>query len=409
MTDADMFVADLIGNLNKLATSEKARLSGDLAQHTWGVPIPNLAFQWLIGGCTVLPCQRYFGVSGIRKSFKSTLQIELGNWFIANGGVHQHLDTENKTSPTMLDAMSWWREDVDPNRRIFKVCGSTDEWMDMVTATIERLKALGERKQGERIPILIGIDSLTGRQNEAAQEDLRKEGHAAERGYPVAAGQVTRYLETLSMLGTTAAVSWVQHMKESMDQTGYGKQYKEKGASAASFAHSTHVRVSKGKAIAAARHSSAPYPEYPVEGYLIYLKTTTTCIGPDNHTIEVPLLWQYVPQEDGSSRQAMWFDWHGALGALLVNLKYGGDKAPAKMYTHDKERLEAALSFTRGKKSTTVNCKALGIAEGSFHELGKAIHDDIEVYDRISRFLNITELPDVQAADIEFAPTGSKK
>lgn len=397
---ADDVIGDLIGDLNKHSTSSDAYLQGDHATHTWGVEIPYLAFQWLVGGSSILPCQRFFGVSGQEKSYKSTLSVEIGNWFIQQGGVHLHLDTENKTSPTMLDAMSWWNG-VDYSRRIYKVCRSIGEWQTMVTRMVEQARKVGARAKGERIPYLCTVDSLMARSTDEADYNLRKEGAAAERGFPVSSLQVTNFLETLNLLGTTTALSWVQHMKQSMDQTGYGTKYKEKGASAAQFHGSTHLRVGKGSPFRKAKDSSAPFEGATVEGFELWLSTARTCLGPGDHRLMVPLCWQHVPQEDGSTRQAMWFDWYGALGHMLVQMKYNADFKP-KMFSEDKARLENALSFTESARKNNVTCKELGLEGASYYDFGKAIEENAEIRSRIAHFLSITQFPTVQEAEIDF-------
>lgn len=401
MNEPHDMVNDLLEVMNKNSTSEKAYLQGEHARHTWGLKIPHLAPQWCFGGSDVIPGQRYLGISGERKAFKSTMGVEIGNWFIAQGGIAVVLDTENKTSPTMYDAMTWWNGIHERNRRLFKVCRSVGEWQSQIQAIVTYNRESGNLPKGSRRPVFICIDSLTGRATEDADANLRREGEAAQRAYPVVAMQTTNFFEALNLLGTTTNVAWIQHMKASLEQQSYGKTYKEKGASAAGFHASTQLRISKGSGVNLAKHDSAPFPEYPVQGWELWMKNEFGCLGPsDGRTVMVNLLWQYVPQEDGSMRQAMWFDWDGALGQLLVNMKYS-DKFKPKLFTQDKERLEQAIQFVEGRGST-VKCKELGLESASLTEFGRAIKNNLDVYDRVRRFLGITEYPDVQDADIDF-------
>jgi hypothetical protein len=398
--DVDSITKDLLSELNKLGTGSEAYLQGDHAEHTWGIKIPHLAFQWLIGGSTVLPLQRYLGISGLAKSFKSTLVTEIGNWFILNGGLHLALDNENKTSPTMYDAMTWFKPELTNPRRIFKATKSVDEWQQHTTKAVKYAKATSDRPKGQRIPVFISVDSLTGTSTEAAQEALNSEGSAAARGYPVAAAQITNYLEALSLIGTTASVGFVQHLKVDMSNpAGYtGPNYKEKGASAATFASTVHLRVTKGSAERMAGHPFAPKPDLPVEGYTLHLQTERSCVGPDHRRLAVRLLWQYVPQEDGPDRQAMWYDWEWALGNLLVEMKYN-DKM--KLYAADKERLEQAIYFTQ-PKSGVVKCEALGLDGVDLAQFGRAIMESEAIFDKVKTFLRITDFVSVQDADIDF-------
>lgn len=396
-------VLDLMGVLNERATSTKGYLEGDHAQHTWGVTIPHIAFQYLIGGSNVLPAQRYFGFSGKEKSFKSTLVKEIGNWYRAANGVHVDLDTEKKTSATALDAMIWHHPKLKDNRaRFFKQCQSVEEWMTVVTGAIEHAREKYRYPKGKRIPLWITIDSLNHATSQEADRELRKEGAAASRAYPIDNLQITNWFKAMNLLGTTTSLGWVQHLTEDISQAGGygGPVMKEKGAKTAGFMASCHIRMSKGASLQAATHASAPNPQLPVEGYSIWMNTARSCIGPDDRTIPVDLLWQYVPQPDGSTRQAMWFDWNGALGKMLWAMKYS-DKWSPKMYAHDKERLDSAIKFTE-LKAGYVKCDTLGIENGSYTEFGKAINDNPDVRAAVVRYLGITQFPDVQDADIDY-------
>lgn len=99
------------------AASEKGYLMGDHAEHTFGIEIPFLAFQYVIGRCNVIPTQRWISISGAPKSMKSTLQVLICSWYAAAGGMAYYIDSENKASASMLDALTWWRfltpEDAD--------------------------------------------------------------------------------------------------------------------------------------------------------------------------------------------------------------------------------------------------------------------------------------------------------
>ncbi len=399
-TGLNDLVANLVHTMNRAATGTEAYLAGDHANHTWGVAIPYLAAQWMMGGTTIFPMQRYTGISAVEKSFKSTLQVEIGNWCIMAGGAHIHLDPENKTSAGMLDAMSWWNGVDEKKARVYKACRSVGEWQTMVTKLVESAREAGARPKGHRQPLYIVIDGLTSRATEGQMENLVKEGQAAERGFPLGAAATTTFLESLNLLGTTIGVGWVQHMKEAIEQTGHGTVYKEKGPKASQFACSTHLRLTRAHTpVRAATHPGAPRPDLPVEGYTLYVKNVKSSIGPADRVLPLDILWQHVPQPDGTTRQAMWFDWHTALGELLHFMKYD-KKAP--LYASEKERLDEALKFTEGAKASEVKCAELKLVDASFYEFGAAIANNPEVRKRVSSFLNIREYPDVQTADIDF-------
>lgn len=397
--DVDQLCHNLVQTLNALGGGGKAYLYGDHMLHTAGISIPSIAFQWLIGGVDVLPVQRCVGISGLPKSFKSTLNIEIGNWFIAQNGVHVVLDTESKTSATMLAAMV--RHDPKlhewaAKRRLFKEATSIERWQEQVLASLKFAKTVADRPAGSRIPIYISIDSLNGRSSESSQARLMKEGFVEDRGFPVDAMKITRFFKSLSLSGTLATIGYVQHLVQDLSaaQTYGGPVMKESGAVIAAYQSSIHIRVSKGRALQTkATHPSAPRPDVPVDGYTLWLTAERSCLGPDRRTISVDVLWQYV-DEDGQPVQYMWYDWDGALGRLLIDLKYGD-----RLVKHERDALEQALVFTQ-VKSQRVSCDELGLDHATPTEFGRAIASHPDVAARIKRFLGISSYPTVQHADV---------
>lgn len=415
--------AELIGNFleqaKKDATSAKGYLAGDHAQHTWGLPIPHLAFQWLIGGSNVLPLQRCMGISGKRKSYKSTLVHAIGNWFINPPsaydnhdlcGVHVALDSENKTSPDMMDAISRGglpTLEMGDRQRMFVPVTKIEQWQNEVTRSLKLTRAVGYNPPGERFPVLASIDSLMGKQTEAQAASIEESGHAEARQYPVGHAAVTNYLEGINLHGTPIMLCWVQHMKENIDAGTPMKTYREKGASAAAFAVSIHLRVKRGKDFKKVNHPARFVSGPDCVGTRLTLETALSCVGPQGRKLEVDLLWQYIDQVDEetgeySSPQYMKYDWHGALGDLLVGAKYGAKKwsqGELARLTDKEGHPHTYLEFTMS--GSNVNCAELELSDATTTEFGAAIEANPVVRDRISKLLRISQFPTYQEADID--------
>lgn len=401
ITSVDDVTQSLIGVLNKSGNGSDAYLQNDHKLRTNGLRIPHLAFQWLVGGVDVLPMQRCIGISGIPKSFKSTLNIEIGNWFLKAGGLHVAIDNEGKTSAEMLRAMTAYDPEVAAlaaKRRVFKETGTVEQWQNIVTDAIKMARKTADRPKGQRIPIYTSIDSLNGKSSESLQAKLQKEGSAEDRGYPLDAMKISRFFKALSLLGTTMNLGYVQHMMQDIGAQGYnGPVMKEAGAVIASYMSSVHLRVAKGKAVdTKATHFSAPQVGPPIEGYTLRLKTERSCLGPDQRHLDVDILWQYVEKDDGTIEQVMWYDWDGALSRLLVYIQYGDKNGYTK---YEVNKLVEALKFSQ-PKANKINCAELGLVEASFSEFGKKIRTTPETLAKLTRYFNIASYPDVQEADL---------
>lgn len=396
--------ASLVSQLNASGTGPKAYLQHEHSSHTFGIRIPHLAFQWLVGGVSVLPMQRFFGISGLPKSFKSTLNMEVGNWFMQDRGIHFAIDNEGKTSATMMEAMTRMSP-VEGLRtsRVFKPTTSIEEWQGYILDVVSKTKPLARYGKGQRVPIYISIDSLNGSSAESSQEKLFKEGSAEERGFPVDAALITKFFRALNLANTTISVGYVQHLVQDISANPRygGPQMKEAGAVMAAYKCSAHIRVTKGKPIRIADEDAIAQigrvKEVPVEGYELKLDAHKSCYGPDGRSIIVPIRWQYVESEGPSGKverhQVMWYDWDAALSIILAGvLKAEAGTRLSNLNSwssFDKSRLKSILDFDVPNE-TSVSCKSLGMDRVSHTEFGRAIRSTPELSEKIAEFLNIS-------------------
>ena len=459
----------LLGTAKDRATSEKGYLLGDHAQHTWGITIPCLIFQYVIGGSNILPAQRFVATSGAPKSMKSTLQIEILTWYAYNQGFGRYIDAEEKSSASMFEAMTWWKflspEDpytdaegnfcfypesverdsegwpVDMNhpdrvilipvnpdpevqqggkRLIYTKCSSIDEWQDRFTETVKWAQAMvadnPDRKAlGARVPIHAVIDSVTGADYIGNTEDILKEGHAQERSFSGAAraNKIGSYLRAMSLRGTCMSAGLVRHLTTNIGDGSFASKFedkeKEAGGSLSNFQSSVSLRLKKGGKIDAAGHPARSKAHLSRS---VTIKTNFSCLGPDvDKVVTVDVIWQHVEMPNGETRQIMTYDWHGALGRYLWAKKYEKSK---KDFAYGIERLNKAVYFVKGK-TNHVKCEALQTEEEleakkelNFTEFGRRIEAHPEIRKAVARYLNITQYPDVQGADIDWTTPGGE-
>lgn len=401
-TSPEGLAALALSMLSEGATSGEAYQLGDHADHTWGIQIPSLAFQWAIGGSSVFPCQRWLSTSGEPGAMKSTLIVEILKWFSMQQGIGIYIDNESKTSASMLEAMTWWcLTDAQRKLLILKPSESIEEWMTTLTQAVALAQKLGYGANGSRVPVCAIVDSLTGKGSVSEQETIEDEGFAQARGFPTKAAMISRYLEGIQLTDTLMSAGFVRHLKTTIDGGGaHGPPpKKETGGMAAQFKASLSLRLTKfGNDLEFADHPAMPHRDLTTVGKTVIIQADKSCLGPDKRKLWVEVLWQYVPQEDGTSKQLMKWNWEGALGGLLHGMKYGDDKV--KAYAQDIERLNKSLEFSN-PKGKLINCKELGLEEVSLTEFGAAIEGNPDVRARISRFLNIAQYKDVQEVELK--------
>lgn len=393
------------GLMAALAQSTASRAGytfGDHAQHTWGIQIPHLALQWFVGGSNVWPAQRTICIDGEAASLKSTLMVEIGTLHALAGGFFLYIDNERKTSASMLEAMQHWRLNDETRAALCQYipCDTAEQWQQAVIASLSYSKQYFSLPKGSRIPFFICVDSLTAVDTEEQLKTLEKEGHAQARSYPVAIMQITNFLKQLDPSGTTASLGFVRHLKVKTEHQGYGDNMRATGGSQVQFMTSLAIRASATAPKSCAKHPGAVDPTIPCEIRTVFLKTAKTCLGPGNRSLSVDVISQFVPDPsdpDGlEGKQVLKFDWHGALGKLLSDMKYDQKN---KLYESDRERLDKALYFVAGAKANTVKCETLGLDGASLTEFGAAIEDSAEACERIRKFLNIKKYPTLQEAD----------
>ena len=95
-----------------------------------------------------------------------------------------------------------------------------------------------------------------------------------------------------------------------------------------------------------------------------------------------------LPGPDGELRKASvqtsWFDWDGAVAELLDYIKIKGDK----------NQREAVMDLVSPVKQSNMSWSAskLDLSKVPPWEIGKAIHDDEELYSELQHVLNIVPM-----------------
>jgi len=383
--------------------------------HTFGIDIPNLPMQWLLGGINKLPLGRILAFSGEYGSFKSSLAASIGGWFMTQNGIFVDIDTEGKKSPTTYESIYFRMDGEELSRSVMEAAETPEEWQDIANTWLAKVKGEGVNNlpPGDRIPLLINVDSIIGRATEAEQTKMQQEGHASERGYATINNMIKKFMSGISLIGTSCCVSYITHLKdEQADGSGgpmQAKKQKELGGTSPGFYATTIIRTSRGKAIDYVDDEGVT-----VEGYLVKLKGHKVSTGPNNRVIYVPYLWRYVDDVDHPDgfRQEAWFDWNWACGLMIWRMVFDRDWFKESEYA---SQLQEVLALKKAGSKTTPKFEQLAtLPEGAYpfvdedgkrlgemtpREFGAYVHSCPDLMREIQRRVHINLYPDVQEVE----------
>jgi len=337
-----------------------------------GLPLPSLAARYLCQS-NILPLSRFVHIRGMFSSGKSALLMEIMHWFTRYGGGGILIDTENKSSETMLHGMLGHNEEYIKRNFVVKA-ESAEQWQKKYMGFSQKIHAQADSSTGGRVfPVVIGVDSVSAVDVDRKLEKVADEGHASS-GHPALARNLSEFCRnalspTLRRYPMLLVVT--NHLKEEINQMGFGppKMYAP-GGSALDFYpclildmkafSSKPLQLADGK-----------------EGKSIWITATKNNLGAPMRTLNVNLLWysKIVPCKDKrgndsfKTQQFHYWDWHTATIRLLTGLMdENAKKLPAGTDPKlpDLLRQTCDIEYKHGTKNADtplVFSKALGISK----------------------------------------------
>ena len=351
----------------KMMTEHQKRFGADtcytVPEHGnthYGVPLGSLALEYLLGS-TILPLERIIELSGPFGSGKSALGYELLRMLTGHGGIGSVVETENKSSLTLMQSIL--KELAEMVR--FHRTKLMDQAQDRITAELMVYQKLVPDRS---VPMGILLDSLVGNRAEETVEKIDKEGHA-DRAHAKEAMMIAAYFSSLSdkLIGQPIVFLFTNHEKERIAQgpTAHGPSIRNPGGVAPDFFATYHIRAVKAETF----HSALD------PGFTIRLTTKKSSMGADRRSILVDMRWHYR-EVDGILVQDTYFDWPKATATLLDS-----EDVPKSVLN----------DIVQVKKVTgsKFNCAALGLKEAPPEEVGKAIHASTELMQKLRAALGI--------------------
>ena len=356
----------------------------ELEQLAIGIPVPSLVYEWVTGNdCFLLDSVSQ--IAGSWSTCKSSLAYEILRWFYNRNGIAVHIDTENKFDSDFACAIMQSPPGVVPF--ISNRAKSLEESQDMLTYyMVETKKSLIGTKEspgpGRTVPCVYLIDSIAAAASEELQEKIIKTGHA-DRAHPVGPLKTKHYLDSIKSLfeGWPMALLLVTHEKSRTSADGTQETY-TLGGTAQNFHESIELRNSVWK-------SSIRCSDF--EGIGIKIRCSKNSFGPPRRSALTRFLWKIeIDEQTGEPIERYWWDWDWSICTLLDTVT-GVDKEQLKRYD-----INITTKSPKADVECLANLPALGMGKSEFLpfvEVGKMIHANEEVKDRIRAALRIKRRP----------------
>ena len=366
----DSFFASAISSAQEKFGDKDAYVASE--HKVFGIPLDNLALMWLVDS-NVWPLGRVTMTHGAEQSGKSAFLLWLEKLFIRFGGTGVYVSAENKDSPSLIRSLLGEEIKYVDYRRARTI----QEWQMHVSHSIDHYR----EKQGEsggKFPMIIGVDSIAGVQDQSVKETVDKQGYADGRQYPVGAAAVTYYLQVKSndLVGSPICLHCVNHAKQKIDggqekgQNLTAMSSRPAGASHLRFANSMDVWFKRGGDVLRADR----------KGFVANLRVYKSSLGDAHRAISVELSWKADKTAPGG--QQTWWNWDQATADMLAAFK--DSKKPGDKSSPIFDVLEG---FTVNSKK--YSCKRLGLVAVDGYELGAVINSDEVLLTECMEALNI--------------------
>jgi len=368
--DRDGFFASAISSAKEKFGDENAYVASE--HKVFGVPLDNLALMWMTDS-NVWPLGRVTMTHGAEQSGKSAFFYWLVKKYIQFGGLGTIVSAENKDSPSLIQSLLGEEIKYVDYRRATTI----QEWQAHVTHAIEHYRT-NQGKSGGKFPMIVGVDSIAGVQDESVKKTVDEQGYADGRQYPVGAAAVTYYLQVRSgdLVGSPITMHCVNHAKQKID----GNQEKGKNLTAQSSrpAGATHMRFANSMDVWFTRGNDVYRSDR--KGFVAHLRIYKSSLGDAHRSIDVELSW--TPDKNHPGGQRTWWNWDQASADLLAQFK--ASKKPGDKTSPIFDVLDG---FTVNSKR--FSCKRLGLVGVEGFELGAAINSDEKLLDECTDALNI--------------------
>lgn len=348
----------------------------DALQRAGGILLPSLAMRYIFHQDT-LPFGRVLTLSGLYRSNKTALAIEITRWILHHAGIGYYVDVERKDSPDMRAAIL--RHDPALIRYMQSIpCDTQEQWQAAATSAIIAGSNLIQ-KRGIWAPLGIIVDSVAAaKPKKEVEQFVSEKGGAGARGYATIALLNSDWLTQVvhRVASGPFLMMLIQHSSEQpVDGIPGATQRKQKGGAEIGFAKTMALEMSRYKDVKETLERG---------GVLIDIKCTKNSLGPTSRSVLVPAYWCW----DAAGTQHYMWDWHAAAISLLL-----GFETRVKTTWHAITDICDLHGMSRGR----VWSKTLGIpkdAPVTLRQAGEILeYEHPELLPDLYKVLHITQRP----------------
>jgi RecA/RadA recombinase len=388
--NVDDFVDEALKAAEATFGQEKCYVAAGHEKTMTVLPVTPLSVRWLIES-NGWPLGRITQSGGGYGTQKSSFAFQLIQWYLEAGGFVVLIDTENKTSSSLLRSMiaPEFFDTNDPKHKRFMIVNATtiEEWQRIIQEQCKRLMELSEvLKRKPSFPILFVVDSLMGSSSEEGLEQIKTEGAAPGRTYSDAALVISQYMKVFpnTLLNWPITVHTIHHEKPNIGLPGMSRQ----GGKAPDFYATLDFQFKRGGVTSMGK--SMEYSNLKLQAKNISLSVRKSSMGSDvDKELSVAFCWSF----DGT-KQRSWWDWDSASAMLLA--KYANQLTDIMDINHE----------TRQRVGEVFWSEKLGIAEENAvpaSEFGKLVDSNIELKTKLEEALHVQCHPEVGAKPAESA------
>jgi len=335
-------------------------LAADLADRVWGIPCDHLSYRWLCDN-TCYQMSRIIGVAGMKESCKSAFAMTLAKVWMDLGGACIYVDTENKKSPALYQAVVGKKNTY---RTIDHIAFNTEEWQEQILGA---LKFASEDSSMADVPVMFIIDSLGGVDTKESDIRIEKEGGVNPRntGGMIKCKSHNEFFRHVNkhLYMKPYALVYINHLSDDPNSPIQGAKRKPGGTGQDYHAVLDFwFSVVKGTPVYRATRGFTEK--------VLKITVNKNSMGASKRNIEIPYRWK-------------------ATGMLLT------DDSP----TGVKGRLKDIINVT--VNSNKYSCKELGLVAVTDSEMGAAIRNAVDLRERISDALGINRMKVYPKLNIE--------